>query len=447
MNKKQTKLSAKPSMAERKAQSKRDRAMAQSKKSNKSNKPRRQSGSNMTSGRIAAPASQFTPRTPRFEISKSAKGSDAIRIKGQDFISGLVIPSGTVPGTMLYNTGINPLVEAFEGTRLAKFAQLYEKYVFRRVDFHVQSSAPSSASGSYILAYDRDIADDTPSASNLGLKTYYGMKNSKSTSIWSDLTITCPLDDTQDFYYTNYTGYDARLTHQGQIYIAALSPITAGVSINLWVSYDIDLMVPELEEQNAAVSTNINLGILGPGTGPTPLTAGVNQNLLTVAASASLDELQNDTVTSDEAKLNTEIPDQAAYELPEGTYDAMVSISSTGGGQIVPSFSVYDKDSGDLIEPYKVIQADTSSSDVDNLSDFTYRAIYEVGKAGARMFPKVSNELIQDLYDLFTWIVPSEAKYLKGSLFTVKPYSRKSGDLRVGRLVNQGTPALSQRRK
>lgn len=60
------------------------------------------------------------------------------------------------------------------------------------------------------------------------------------------MTIDVPLVDTQTFYYTNYTGGEARLAYQGRLLVLAQTPIPQGAVLSAWVEYDICFMDPSL---------------------------------------------------------------------------------------------------------------------------------------------------------------------------------------------------------
>ena len=227
-------------------QSMRDRSKSKS-KTVKSNKSTRQPSLGIGL-RENAPVAQYTQRVTQFSTSKSNRKNADLMCRGQDFIKNISIPPNTNSGVTVENILINPLVGAFESTRLKKFGQLYEKFCFTKLRFHIQSNNPTSMAGSYVLAYDRDMADITPPSSTDGIKQFYGMEGTRSAAFWQDLTIDCPLIDTQDFYYTNYTGVDGRLTTQGQVYVAVQASAGASApALSLWVEYEIHFMIPQLE--------------------------------------------------------------------------------------------------------------------------------------------------------------------------------------------------------
>jgi hypothetical protein len=215
----------------------------------------------VSSLRVAAPAAQTKVRGSYFTISdaSSRKYSEAIRIRGQDFLAS--IPGNSLlTGANVYNLLINPQTGELASTRLAKFSELYDKFLFLNLRFHYEPVCPTSTVGGIVLAYDRDPSDATPPASDHGLHSYYAMMGARSGPVWSSISIDCPLSDTQDFYYGNQVGGDERLYAQGQVYIAATSTLPAGDIGSLWVEYECMLFDPQLEDNDTVITASTPVG-------------------------------------------------------------------------------------------------------------------------------------------------------------------------------------------
>lgn len=213
--------------------------------------------SNSNMGIVGVPAQSSNLSTYFRTLGNSNLGH--LRLQGQDFLSNLQDPGDlTIAGTNVLNVRINPL--NFVGTRLALFARLYDKYIFKRLRFHFQPGNSTLTDGALILAYDRDVSDDLPPQSPVGVREYLSMMGSKTTQVWKNLTLDCPLSDTQDFYYTDEHGSlnDDRLVYQGRFLMAVMQSITNNLSGSVWIEYDIMLMDPHLEE--AAVSVDLGYG-------------------------------------------------------------------------------------------------------------------------------------------------------------------------------------------
>jgi len=188
--------------------------------------------------RIMSSATQF--RTKLVRDPKKYPGS--IGITGHEYLDAVSTTTAT-EGMNLLTIYLNP--NEFANTRLQKYAELYDKYIFRRFTLHYTSADPSTATGQYIIAYDRDYADTTPSADSDGIREYFAMSGSQISNVYLSSSFKCPLGDPQDFFYTNNTGYDGRLVFQGQLYMAAVSGTTFHGS--LWIEYECEFFDPQLD--------------------------------------------------------------------------------------------------------------------------------------------------------------------------------------------------------
>ena len=136
------------------------------------------------------------------------------------------------------------------------FAQLYDKFRFKKLTFKYVPYQGTVVPGSIVLAYDRDISDATPPANDVGVRQYMAMMDAVAGPIWQPLSMTCPLSHPEEGLFTNAVpGGDDRLAYQGQVYVALLEPPPAGVVLagDLFVEYDLELFEPQLE-------TNVSVG-------------------------------------------------------------------------------------------------------------------------------------------------------------------------------------------
>lgn len=213
------------------------------------------------SNRTIAPLSSTSRDSAFFEIQTGpSKYKNSVLLRGRDLMA-QVSAGATAPtaGEALYN-GLIDAIDAFSGTRLARFFALYEKFLFKRLRFHWKPACSAETDGQIMIAYDRDPSDATPVASFHGLQQYAAMEGSASTAPWTALSVDCPLSDSQDFYYTNeaITGVnDERLFAQGQIYVVASTDFGAGV-VNkalgtLWCDWECVLFDPQLEDLDTEI--------------------------------------------------------------------------------------------------------------------------------------------------------------------------------------------------
>lgn len=231
-----------------------------------------------------APISIFKDYSVGFEVKMSPRGKDAICIRGQDYLGAVIFPTTDVSGQNKVNYLINPLSGPFLSTRLEKYGQLYEKFCFSQLNFHYQPACSTTTAGSVILAYDRDVGDDTPPANDDGIRQYFSMAGARSANIWEPVTISCPLTDPQDFYYTSYVAGkgDLRLSHQGQFYLATMTPASVQCNGNLWISYEVHLFDPQLESTSSMVYADGGSTQIPQDTGSLVGQAWNNLNLATL---------------------------------------------------------------------------------------------------------------------------------------------------------------------
>jgi hypothetical protein len=203
-----------------------------------------------------APVSVGNKLQSRFLIAGSAPGrlKESLRIKGCDFLTSIDVGASTPVGQNIVTLPITS-AGAFSGTRLERFFKLYEKFCFQMLRFIYIPSVPTSTSGQIMLSYDTDPSDPTPPVGTHGVQQYAGMMGSKSSSVWQENHIDCPLSDTQKFYYTNEaiaTVNDERLFAQGQVYVSAVTALSsANTSIgSLWCEWVVDLFDPQLEDDD-----------------------------------------------------------------------------------------------------------------------------------------------------------------------------------------------------
>jgi len=230
-----------------------------------------------------------------------------MRVRATDLISQVSYSNTTgapvvLPvGTNLLDFFCSPLAEQLSSARISRFGQVFEKFCFERMEFTFTSALPTSTPGSLVMAYDPDIADDTPPATTAGLQQLLAYKDSVLFNIWESSTLSCRTSsDPQKFFYTSANSADERLYFQGQYYLSLAAPVTVPATTtmvfgNVFFSYDLHLFEPALEagasmliqgNQDQPLTTNdeIILQARGSTPGATPaLVAGAGKVLLDAA--------------------------------------------------------------------------------------------------------------------------------------------------------------------
>lgn len=197
---------------------------------------------------VRAPAATGYSAQSKFKVERSTKFKDGVCISGEDHLEFVTIATSSGTGSVLNEIYINP--SELGGTRLEKWAQMYEKYIFTDLIFEYLPACGSDSKGSIILAYDRDISDPTPAPNEQGLRQFTAFDGSKDGNVWERIVINAKIQAPDSGYYTNpVVNGDDRLSYQGQFYVAVVVPSTADFTCGrLRMKYRVELFVPQLEQ-------------------------------------------------------------------------------------------------------------------------------------------------------------------------------------------------------
>jgi len=142
---------------------------------------------------------------------------------------------------------------------LASIAERYESFVFRELEFMIETSSPTSTSGNFIIAVDYDAVDPDASQTKASLMNMYGSEigavwqNVSHRSTRANLSKIGPQrynvqgDETVD--RTNVAGvaYLAATPVSGLVVTTAQPPTWAIQTLGeRWVRYSIELFTPQL---------------------------------------------------------------------------------------------------------------------------------------------------------------------------------------------------------
>lgn len=193
-----------------------------------------------------APVSVGMSTRSYFQVKNltSGKYKGGVRVTGRDYFSTATWLTTSPVGTALVNVPLNP--SALEGTRLAQFTELYEKYRFNKFKVYACPTASTSTSGAYGMSYDRDPSDATPAAGDPGIREYMSFEGSTTASAWLQSELVAPLmEPTTDYFINAVTGGDERLVDQGQFYLWVYTACSTNTQIALEIEYDLTLYVPQ----------------------------------------------------------------------------------------------------------------------------------------------------------------------------------------------------------
>lgn len=228
-------------------------------KKNKAKPPKAKSSQRYSKEVTVVPVAKDVRVKTYLRVLPGRKGyPGSVRIQGCDLIQVVKVPpSGTaeVPGLAYCEVYINP--REFAGTRLAKFAELYEKYIFTKLDFIFQPCKGSAQDGTVGIAYDRDIDDPTPAPTVQGLRQYHAWYGTEAGRVWDKVQLSAKLIAPETGFYCDTNGEEDRTAYQGQTYVFCEVPtgLAAGTQIgDLYFEYDIDLFIPALDEEVATAA-------------------------------------------------------------------------------------------------------------------------------------------------------------------------------------------------
>jgi hypothetical protein len=173
-----------------------------------------------------------------------------ITLKGTDYLSDVEIADNSLQGTILYDTLIHP--RAFPGTRIAAFAGLFDKYVYRRFTVKFNPSADATDGGIIVGFCDYDPDEDMinqfvenvrKAASHFGMSFTQVFKPDSWTlkELKKDALYFCEPSDSED-----------RVVYQGRFLLIQAAnegiDFLNGIKGILTVDYEIDFYVPQLAD-------------------------------------------------------------------------------------------------------------------------------------------------------------------------------------------------------
>lgn len=188
-------------------------------------------------------ATSRNEKTGAPEVSGSAYSGDGrVRVRHREYVADVV-------GSALYASTdyqINPGNPALFPW-LSQMAMRYESYVFKKLIFEYETQVSSATSGSVMLAVDFDAADDPPDTKQQ-LMAYH---NAVRSAAWSECIYSCSDQDLRKFGVQRYVSNgsfngDIKTYNVGQLFVATQNCPASAVG-ELYVSYDIELMTPQME--------------------------------------------------------------------------------------------------------------------------------------------------------------------------------------------------------
>ena len=244
------------------------------------------------------PRSGITPKMSGFkEVKTSMKRTNGgVTITGQDYIRNVTFRddpenlnfSGAVVGAHF----LNPW--RFPGSRLSQFANLYQKYVFKKAKIRYIPAVPATVAGQMIICFDTDPTYAPLGSSDGVIRSMMAHKNRKIFHVFDDISMDLPLAGRVPLF-CDEKGQDLRLNNQAVFWIAMVAPTVTGTGEE-WkaavgsfvIEWEVEFMTQRIEKmQSETVGDQVTLDFerfdrgswkyaLFPTAGATPTTqAGI----------------------------------------------------------------------------------------------------------------------------------------------------------------------------
>lgn len=335
------------------------------------------------------PSKVTTNFKPFYKSTPGKNGS--VRSYGADLLGVAKLSSNTVGGTVLSINGaqgpllISPLSAQFQGSRLYVEALRFEKFRFRKLRFHYIPYLGTNSTGSVILAYDPDAADNNINANPplqgelQALQVLMSFQDAESGSVWSPFCMDCKTveSDPQSFYYTNYIGSDIRLAAQGVLWVASGGGIGANVTLgNIAIEYEIDFYDPSMDQLNSQVQYATNA---------ITVDFGQNKGLNGILANPTVTQATGGGLAIYPRGVDAQ--GNSFVVLPPGIHALEYGATTTSGGTPTApkmNFSFVDQLSS-LASSALTVLAETASGAAPNSSDVK-RMKLSVGPGGSKLY-------------------------------------------------------------
>lgn len=256
---------------------------------------------------------------------RSKSDGSNCRIRGTDFLTAITIGgTSAAAGDVLVSQVVNPAQLGV--SRLATMAKLYERYKFRSLKFRYAPVANAQVTGQLIGYVDYDTYDDPTGISGVqNLQRAAAHYGEKPVQVWqgSEKPVFWEIKDVDPMtdLYVDSDGSDPRWTNQGRFVLLAASAIASGTPCgNVYLDYDIEFFIPQLEETPST-------GFASIWTGATSMTAA------------------NPMGTAPTQKSWNNLPVTCAssvFTLKQGTYVVTISLTGTAitAESLVPSSGI-----------------------------------------------------------------------------------------------------------
>ncbi len=185
------------------------------------------------------------------ETSVMTRYGPGILLKGSELLTDISTnTTAATAGSVIRMLALNPRL--IPSTRLSQFANLYTRFIFKKIHFEYQPVCPTTTAGGLMSFADYDPTEN-PSTHGAGaLKVAYAHKGAQLSAVYERQHVTVTDADYDDMLYTEPSG-DLRWSLQGQYWVLAASAIDALLAMgNLVMHYECVFAVPNIHDLSTA---------------------------------------------------------------------------------------------------------------------------------------------------------------------------------------------------
>jgi hypothetical protein len=228
---------------------------------------------------------------------------------------------------------------------LATQATGWERYRFRRLRVQYVPRCATTSSGTVVLAFDYDAADDPP-ANEARACSYYG---ALSGAVWQDLDMPGSISALAGGVTSKYvnagalpTGLDIKTYNAGNLFICTTDSVSDAFACGkLWVDYEVEFQTPHTIPVPWASVINFSRGYSNPAYDPQATSLVTATTLVERAGPINITSAYNSTTGTDGNKfifsglvpgaryMVSLLVDIAAGAIASGNFSSITGLTET----------------------------------------------------------------------------------------------------------------------
>lgn len=179
-----------------------------------------------------------------------------VRYRGTEYVTAITTPATTVGrGQLLYCLPVSPM--SIVSSRLQLAAQMYTRFIFKKIRFYYSGTAPTTTKGSMMMYGDYDPAQNPGQSPGDGALRYSFTHNAAEFSVWQSAV--CEINDAvyEDMLYCDPDA-EPRWSTQGCFWLLSSGVIDPSIELGkLVIEYEIDFAVPDYRGNIAVTPASV----------------------------------------------------------------------------------------------------------------------------------------------------------------------------------------------